>query len=388
MKNITLLGATGSIGQQTLAVIRENLDKFRPFALTAKKNYSLLAKQCQEFNPAYAVIEEAEMASELKALLPKNTELLVGKEKLIQVASDKNVASVMAAIVGAAGLLPTLNAAEAGKTILLANKEALIMSGKLFIETCQKNQVKLFPVDSEHSAIYQCLASRADPIKTQQIQEIILTASGGPFRHTPLNEFHHITPEQACKHPNWSMGQKISVDSATMFNKALEVIEAHWLFNLPPEKIKVLVHPQSIIHSMVSFIDGSTMAQLGRPDMRTPIAYAMESGGRIVSGVSALNWSEISQLDFEPVDPERFPSINLAYQVLEAGGTAPAILNAANEVAVEAFLNQRLNFPSIFNVVEETLNRLPITPADTIEQILQADGAARRMARTVCGEAL
>ncbi|RKZ86283.1 MAG: 1-deoxy-D-xylulose-5-phosphate reductoisomerase, partial [Gammaproteobacteria bacterium] len=350
MQAITLLGSTGSIGVSTLNVLAQHPEKYRVYALTANRSVDTLFEQCQQFKPDIAVMLDESSAQLLEQQLKSadiDTQVLSGEQALIQVSESDNTDYVVAAIVGAAGLLPTLAAARAGKHIMLANKEALVMSGGLFMREVEANGATLLPVDSEHNAIWQCL-----PVGNQQqhhfegkgVRRIILTASGGPFRDYDLTDLEHVTPEQAVAHPNWSMGQKISVDSATMMNKGLEVIEAHWLFGLPTQKIDVVLHRQSIIHSMVDYVDGSVLAQMGNPDMRTPIANALAWPERIDSGVAPLDLVAVGRLDFSVADHQNFPCLALAYQALEAGGTSTAILNAANEVAVEAFLQKQIRF--------------------------------------------
>jgi 1-deoxy-D-xylulose-5-phosphate reductoisomerase len=385
MKSITVLGSTGSVGKNTLDLLLKHSDKFKVFALTAKSNTSLLLCQCKQFNPCYAVVEKADDAyfleKEFKAANLR-TQALWGAKALREVASTAEVDYVMAGIVGAAGLLPTLAAAQTGKRILLANKEALIMSGALFMETVRKSGAILLPVDSEHNAIFQCMPSgyRAGETPTG-LEKISLTASGGPFRTLPLGEFSKVSWEQAVAHPNWRMGAKISVDSATMMNKGLEVIEAFWLFNLNISQIEVVVHPQSIIHSMVYYFDGSVLAQLGTPDMRTPIAYTLSWPERIYTPVKRLDLVEIGGLTFEAADTLRFPCLKLAYSAIRAGGTASTILNAANEVAVAAFLESKILFTDIPCIIEEVLNKVDLRPAECYEVLHEADQIARSRAR-------
>ncbi|MCV6638117.1 1-deoxy-D-xylulose-5-phosphate reductoisomerase [Candidatus Albibeggiatoa sp. nov. NOAA] len=390
MTGITILGATGTIGLNTLNVIAQHRHQFKVIALTAHTNVSRLAEQCVKWQPKYAVVsDEAHVDLLHKELKEKgysaDTEILAGVEGLIKVASLPEVHTVMAAIVGSAGLLPTLAAARNGKRLLLANKEALVMSGKLFMQAVQNNYATLLPIDSEHNALFQCMPlnkknSQAIELDSMGIKQLILTASGGPFRTFTAKQLENVTPEQACKHPNWNMGRKISVDSATMMNKGLEVIEACWLFNTPPDKIKVLLHPQSIIHSMVEYVDGSVLAQLGNPDMRTPIAHALTWPERIQSGVDSLNLAEIAQLHFEDVDMQRFPCLRLAYEAMLAGGTTTAILNAANEVAVQAFLDKQIRFVDIPTVIEQTLTNLTGKDASHLDFILEDDAQAREVA--------
>jgi len=386
MRHIAILGSTGSIGVNTLDVIRAHPDRFRVFALTASKQVDILAEQCIEFAPAIAVIGDAQGATKLAALLSakgSHTQVMYGPEALVAAVTDLACDTVMAAIVGAAGLVPTLEAAKAGKRILLANKEALVMSGHLFMQAMKTGGGELLPIDSEHNAIFQCLPKQFTkaPDPGLGVEELWLTASGGPFRNTPLRELGTITPAQACAHPNWVMGRKISVDSATMMNKGLEVIEAFWLFGLPLEKIKVLIHPQSVVHSMVRYVDGSVIAQLGQPDMRTPIAYGLAWPERIAAGVPGLNLTELAALSFSEPDLERFPCLALAFAAAKTGGVAPTILNAANEIAVAAFLDEGMPYLCIPQVVEKTLNAIQGGSVDSLEVILNVDAQARRVAR-------
>ncbi|MCK5524492.1 MAG: 1-deoxy-D-xylulose-5-phosphate reductoisomerase [Thiomargarita sp.] len=388
MKGITILGATGSIGLNTLEVIKQHRQDYEVIALTAHQQVDRLEALCLEWMPRYAVMADSDAAERLSLRLKKinaPVQVLSGTDGLTFVASLPETNLVMAAIVGSAGLLPTLAAAKAGKRLLLANKEALVMSGQILIETVRKHGAELLPVDSEHSAIFQCLPFKKNTGIQQEthhteISRLLLTASGGPFRTYSVEQLHDVTPEQACAHPNWNMGRKISVDSATMMNKGLEVIEACWLFSTPPNKIEVVLHPQSVIHSLVEYIDGSVLAQLGQPDMRTPIAYALAWPKRISSGVPRLNLTEIAQLDFEAIDFNRFPCLKLAYDALLAGGTTTTILNAANEIAVEAFLQKRLRFTAISKVVETTLSKLSGHKATSIDIILEDDAHARDLA--------
>ncbi len=390
MIGVAILGATGSIGTSTLEVIARHGDRFRPVALTANRQVERLFEQCVRHRPDYAVMVERSCARRLEGLLRREgvaTEVLSGEEGLVEVARLPEVDQVMAAIVGAAGLQPTLAAAEAGKRILLANKEALVMSGRIFMDTVRKSGAELLPVDSEHNAIFQCMPTqRKGGLAGNGVTRILLTASGGPFRATPQEELVHVTPEQACAHPNWEMGRKISVDSATMMNKGLEVIEACWLFDAAPDQVDVVLHPQSVIHSLVQYADGSVLAQLGNPDMRTPIAHALAWPKRIDAGVAPLDLCAVGRLDFEAPDPARFPCLRLAYEAIRAGGTAPAVLNAANEVAVEAFLDRRLGFMSIPEVIELTLERVDPSSADSLADILADDEAARRVALKLIAE--
>jgi len=384
MIGITILGSTGSIGISTLDVLSRHPDKYNVVALTANSNAQLLFEQCLQFKPDYAVLVDKSTAEKFKELLASTNlkiELLTGAAALEQVASLSEVDYVMAAIVGAAGLLSSMAAARSGKRVLLANKESLVMSGQLFMDEVKKHGAELLPIDSEHNAIFQSMPQDYHQgLERSGVSKILLTASGGPFRETPIEHLDHVTPEQACAHPNWDMGRKISVDSATMMNKGLEVIEACWLFNTDADKVQVVLHPQSVIHSMVQYVDGSVLAQLGRPDMRTPIAHALSWPQRIESGVEPLDIFAIARLDFVEPDFQRFPCLRLAYEAMHQGGTAPAILNAANEVAVESFLNNELSFMRIAEVIERTMNSIETGFAETVEQILDADRLARECA--------
>ena len=393
MRHICVLGSTGSIGVSTLDVIRAHPDLFKVESLTAHSNIELLVKQCAEFKPKMVVIGSAEAANRLNDQL-KNKGLTItvehGADALVTASTMSSVDTVMAAIVGAAGLLPTIEAAKLGKRILLANKEALVMAGDLFMSAVSSSRAELLPIDSEHNAIYQCLpdanssngGSRGH-YSSLGVKEILLTASGGPFRNHPLDQLKEVTPDQACAHPNWVMGRKISVDSATMMNKGLEVIEAHHLFGLPAEQIKVLIHPQSVVHSMVRYIDGSVIAQLGQPDMKTPIAYGLGWPLRIDAGVKELDFTSAHDLSFEPVDLNRFPCLSLSYDALSSGGFAPTILNAANEIAVDSFLNHGIRYTQIAELVERVLNQTQISGAMSLEGILEADSLARQHAQTM-----
>ena len=387
MQQITILGSTGSIGVSTLDVVARHPDRYRIVALTAHRRDDILFEQCLRFKPRYAVLLDEAAAARLAqrvAAAGLEVEVLCGDAALQRVASLPEVDAVMAAIVGAAGLQPTLAAARAGKKILLANKETLVMAGRIFMETVRRHGATLLPIDSEHNAIFQALpGGYAGNPGASGVSKILLTASGGPFRTTPLAGLQHITPEQACAHPNWVMGRKISVDSATMMNKGLEVIEAHWLFNAAADDIQVVVHPQSVVHSLVQYVDGSVLAQLGNPDMRTPIAYALAYPERIEAGVAPLDLVKIGALNFEAPDFVRFPCLALAYQALRAGGTAPAVLNAANEVAVAAFLDERISFLAIPRLIEEVLAALPVMMVNTLDDVLAADAAARAAAREI-----
>jgi len=380
-KRLTLLGSTGSIGESTLDVVARHPERFAVHALTAHRNGDKLVAQCLRFTPEFAVVGDAETAGRVAAQLKEagcKTEVAYGSDALVQAAQSAQCDTVVAAIVGAAGLAPTLAAARAGKRILLANKEALVMSGAIFMDAVRDHGATLLPVDSEHNAIFQCLPR--DVAEHGGVTKIILTASGGPFRTRDPATLADVTPEQACKHPNWVMGRKISVDSATMMNKGLEVIEAHWLFNLPGDRIDVLIHPQSVIHSLVSYADGSVLAQLGNPDMRTPIAHALAYPERVDSGVAQLDLASVASLQFEKPDYERFPCLALAMQALAAGGVASAALNAANEVAVEAFLERRIGFTEIGRTVASVLERLSNRTPSGLDDVLGADADARRAA--------
>jgi 1-deoxy-D-xylulose-5-phosphate reductoisomerase len=388
MKRLAILGSTGSIGVNTLDVAARHPERFEVDALAARRNVERLAEQCIAHRPRYAVMIEREAAERLSAELAAKApqvEVLCGSEALESVAASSEVDAVMAAIVGAAGLPATLAAARAGKTVLLANKEALVMSGALFLRAIEEGGATLLPIDSEHSAIFQALprgfaCGRAGEFERSGVRRILLTASGGPFRNTPIERLAKMTPQQACAHPNWVMGPKISVDSATMMNKGLEVIEAHWLFGAPLESIEVVVHPQSVIHSMVEYHDRSVVAQLGAPDMRTPIAFGLAWPERIDSGVDPLDFTTLGRLDFERVDAARFPCVRLAVEAIRRGGTAPAALNAANETAVEAFLGGRLAFTQIAQVIESVLGEVDAEPLESLEQAYAADVEARALA--------
>jgi len=380
MQTITILGATGSIGVSTLDVIARHADKYSVFALTAHSQITALAVQCRQFNPKYAVVSDAAAAASLQALLAESgcaTEVLWGVEALCQVASDGGVDTVMAAIVGAAGLVPTLAAVQAGKKVLLANKEALVMAGGLFMQAVAESGCVLLPIDSEHNAIFQCLPTDYSSAVSSGVKKLLLSASGGPFRGWSLEQMRSVSPEQACAHPKWSMGRKISVDSATLMNKGLELIEACWLFAVPAQAVEVVVHPQSIVHSLVQYTDGSVLAELGNPDMRTPIAQALAWPQRIESGVADLDLFDIARLDFEQPDMQAFPCLAIASAAARAGGDAATILNAANEVAVQAFLDQRIEFTQIAEVVEQTLNGQVLSEPESLELVQQSDSAAR-----------
>ena len=386
-RKLCILGSTGSIGVNTLDVIRAHPDQFKVTALTAGRQIQRLAEQCLEFKPKIAVVHSAADAKTLQELLKgKGLSIAVhhGEAGLMSAVTESECDTVMAAIVGAAGLLPTLRAAELGKRVLLANKESLVMSGDIFMNAAIQGGAELLPIDSEHNAIFQCLPPHfTNPKHTIRmkerlgVEEIWLTASGGPFRNTPIDQLANITPDQACAHPNWVMGRKISVDSATMMNKGLEVIEAHWLFGLPLEQIKVLIHPESVVHSMVRYRDGSVMAQLGQPDMRTPIAFGLAWPNRIDAGVAPLDLTQLSGLHFTEPDLQRFPCLGLAFAAAKQGGTSPTVLNAANEIAVAAFLENRLPYLKIAQAVEFALNQLPGQKAGSLDEVLAVDREAR-----------
>ena len=382
---LTILGSTGSIGESTLDVVSRHPEKFRVFALAGHKQVEKLAAQCQTFRPDYAVVADTEHAARLEALLKRDgaaTQVLHGVQALVDVASADEVSGVMCAIVGAAGLPSALAAAQKGKTIYLANKETLVVSGALFMETARANGAAVLPIDSEHNAIFQVLPrDYTGRLNEHGIRSIILTASGGPFLTADLGTFDSITPAQAVKHPNWSMGRKISVDSATMMNKGLELIEAHWLFNCPPDKLEVVIHPQSVIHSMVRYRDGSVLAQLGNPDMRTPIAYCLGLPERIDSGVGDLDFDALSALTFQKPDFDRFPCLKLAYEAMNAGGAAPCVLNAANEAAVAAFLDGQIKFTDIAKTVAHCLAQDFSDDLGNIENLLAQDAVTRRQAQ-------
>ncbi len=384
LKGITILGSTGTIGVNTLDVVSRHANKYRIVALTANTGVDCLYQQCIDFQPEYAAMADADSATQLEEKLKsagQKIKVLSGIEGLEQVSSLHQTDYVMAAIVGAAGLLPTLAAAKAGKRVLLANKEALVMSGSIFMDEVRNNGAELLPIDSEHNAIFQCMPDDfSKGLKNTGVEKILLTASGGPFRNKSLSELKCVTPEQAVAHPNWVMGRKISVDSATMMNKGLEVIEACWLFNTDPDLIQVVIHPQSIIHSMVAYNDGSVLAQMGNPDMRTPIAHALAWPERIVSGVEPLDVFEVAKLEFEKPDFSRFPCLAMAYESLKIGGTATTVLNAANEIAVDAFLNKKLGFTKIADVIEKTLESVSVQKIISLDIILDADKQARLMA--------
>ena len=391
MQNLTVLGSTGSIGNSTLDVVARHPDKFRIIALTANSQIDLLFRQCQQFKPRYAVLLNEQAAIGLRQRITEaglDIEVLSGAAALEQVSILPEVDAVMAAIVGAAGLHPTLAAARAGKKILLANKETLVMAGNVFMDAVRASGSALLPIDSEHNAIFQALPRGYDgDLAGNGVRRILLTASGGPFRTRAVETLKDVTPEQAVAHPNWVMGKKISVDSASMMNKGLEVIEAHWLFNARPQQIEVVIHPQSIVHSMVEYLDGSVLAQLSNPDMRTPIAHSLAYPERVEAGVNWLDLAKIGQLTFEAPDFARFPCLKLAYQALEGGGAAPAILNAANEVAVAAFLDRRIPYLGIAASLEAMLGRLSGLPAESLEDLMAADATARREAEVLIAHA-
>lgn len=381
MQYVTILGSTGTIGQQTLDVISQHPQRFAVFALTAHHNTEAMLQQCIRYQPEYVVMQDENAAQRLAQLLQSEgltIPVLSGMEGLVEVAAHEKVHAVMAAIVGAAGLLPALAAAQAGKKILLANKETLVMAGQLFMDAVKHGQATLLPIDSEHNAIFQVLPREGyDALGEVGVNQIILTASGGPFRGYTHTQLAEVTPALALKHPNWVMGAKITIDSSTLMNKGLEVIEAHWLFNASPEQIDVVVHPQSVIHSMVSYVDGSILAQLGNPDMRTPIAYGLGYPERVASGVKPLSLVDVARLEFEAPDTQRFPCLQLAYDALKTGGTAPAMLNAANEVAVAAFLREEIRYLDIPRLIEDTLQKLPVEEVSSIDQLLEIDAQAR-----------
>ena len=379
MQSLTLLGATGSIGSSTLDIVARHPGRYSVFALTANTNVEQMARLCHQFSPRYAVMADEQCARQLQSLLDNlGTQVLAGEAALAEVAAEPEVDIVVAAIVGAVGLMPTLSAVRAGKRVLLANKEALVMAGSLFMDEVKEHQAELLPVDSEHNAIFQCLpAGYTVGDKPTGITSILLTGSGGPFRELPMADFASVTPEQAIAHPNWNMGPKISVDSATMMNKGLELIEACWLFDIDESDVNIVLHKQSIIHSLVAYNDGSVLAQMGKPDMRTPIANALAWPDRIESGVEPLDLFEVSQLNFEIADETRFPCLALAREAYRQGGTSMAILNAANEVAVAQFLSQRIKFSEIAVLINKTLEQVESQDASDLQTILQDDRRAR-----------
>ncbi len=381
---VSVLGSTGSIGENTLDVIERNPDRFRVVALTANRNIKKLSEQCVRFDADLAVTADPTLEQDLARALRKagsRAQVMSGDAGLKEAAGMPETDTVMAAIVGAAGLSSTFEAARRGKKILLANKESLVIAGEVFVAEAKKNNARILPVDSEHNAIFQALPDGFDRgLDAAGVEKIILTASGGPFRELPADQFSKVTPEQACNHPNWSMGKKISVDSATLMNKGLEVIEARWLFNANPDQIEVVVHPQSIIHSMVAYLDGSVLAQLGTPDMRTPIAHTLAWPERIEAGVERLNIARMNDLSFEKPDLDRFPCLNLAFEAMHSGASAPVTLNAANEVAVAAFLERRIGFNHIPQLVAEVMERIAVTAVKDLDDVMDQDRQARRTA--------
>lgn len=385
LQQITILGATGTIGASTLNVISQHPNRFATYALTANNNDAALYKLCIEYKPVYAVLLDEAAAERLRLQLKavgNSTEVMCGMSALEYVSSHPEVDAVMAAIVGAAGLIPAIAAAKAGKRILLANKETLVMAGNLFMQAVKQGGATLLPIDSEHNAIFQVMPARVDGnLIDSGIKKILLTASGGPFRKFSQSELEEVSLEQALNHPNWVMGPKITIDSATLMNKGLEVIEARWLFNAKPSEIEVVVHPQSVIHSMVEYVDGSVLAQLGNPDMRTPIAYALGYPERLQSGVGSLDLFKIGQLDFEAPDTNKFPCLRLAYEALKLGGNAAAILNAANEIAVESFIQKTIKFTDIPRLIEFVLNKSSIKEVSDLKMLIDTDAAARDSAR-------
>ena len=383
MKRLMVCGSTGSIGLSTLDVVARNRTRFEVFALTAHTNVEMLAAQCRTWRPRFAVMADEAAASRLASTIAAGvpeTAVLAGASEISRLASHPDVDYVMAGIVGAAGLMPSIAAARTGKRLLLANKEALVMSGRLFMDAVREGGADLLPIDSEHNAIFQCMPARDSRANGRGVRRILLTGSGGPFRTRPLESLHHVAPDEACAHPNWLMGRKISVDSATMMNKGLEVIEACWLFDIDPAAVEVVIHPQSVIHSMVEYDDGSVLAQLGSPDMRTPIAHGLAWPDRIDSGSPALDLPSVSRLDFDTPDVERFPCLRLGFEAARAGGSAPVALNAANEIAVEAFLHRRLRFTHIARVVEATVSDIPAGGVDSLDAVLEIDARARARA--------
>ena len=383
-QRITVLGATGSIGLNTLDVLARHQDRFEVFAVTAHRQVKKLEEICEKYQPRFAVLSDADAANTLQKNLSDkniNTTVLNGIDGLVYISEHADVDAVMAAIVGAAGLLPTIAAVKAGKKILLANKESLVMAGALFMQAAADSGATILPIDSEHNAIFQCLPEGySSQLVSMGIEKILLTGSGGPFRTQALESLHDITPDQACAHPNWSMGRKISVDSATMMNKGLELIEACWLFNCTPADIEVVIHPQSIIHSMVQYKDGTTLAQMGNPDMRTPIAYGLSWPERMDAGVKPLDLFDVATLDFERCDEERFPCLRLAQEAFNQGGSAAIVLNAANEIAVQAFLDETIRFTDIAKINEQVLQQSSITAVTDLDAVLAADQSARLLA--------
>ncbi len=391
MKGICILGATGSIGVSTLDVVARHPDKYKVIALTANTNIDTLYEQCIQHKPEYVVVVNDAKAEQFKQKIVatpiSDIKVLSGAKALETVSTLDTVDSVMAAIVGAAGLLSSLAAAKAGKTVLLANKESLVMSGDIFMQAVRESGAKLLPIDSEHNAIFQCMpAGYIAGESVKEARRILLTASGGPFRETPVEELHDVTVAQAVAHPKWEMGRKISVDSATMMNKGLELIEACLLFNMSPDNIQVVIHKQSIIHSMVDYVDGTVLAQMGNPDMRVPIAHAMAWPDRFESGVEPLNIFDVKQMDFAEPSLERFPCLRLAYEAINAGGIMPTVLNAANEIAVDEFLNERVKFTDIPVIIEKCMAKFSADEANTLEIILKADAEARDMSYKIIQE--
>ena len=386
-QGITVLGSTGSIGKSTLDVLARHPDRFHVVALSGDSNFALLARQCKQHRARFAVISNATHATALQTALVElgcKSEVLAGHKALSEVVRLKETDVVMAAIVGAAGLEPTLNAVQAGKRLLLANKESMVIAGELFRKAAFEHDTTIIPVDSEHNALFQVLPENfASGLENVGVDRLILTASGGPFLHRQRDSLQKITPDEACNHPNWDMGRKISVDSATLINKGLEVIEARWLFNARPDQIEVVIHPQSIVHSMVAYRDGSVLAQLGVPDMRTPIAYALAWPGRIEAGVNRLNLTEMNKLEFCPPDLDSFPGLGLAFQVLKAGGNAPVIFNAANEVAVDAFLQERIGFLQIPSIVSAALDTCEAGNIEGLDDVLEYDRLARNTSNNI-----
>jgi 1-deoxy-D-xylulose-5-phosphate reductoisomerase len=384
LENIVILGSTGSIGCNALQVIKLHKEKYKVFALTANKNVDLLTQQCLEFEPHYVVALNQDANQQLKQnLLVSNSKTIVleGDESIDWLASHESTSTVISAVVGAAGLKPTMAAANSGKKILLANKETLVMAGELFVKAVNHSKATLIPIDSEHNAILQVLPQNKKlNYKSNGIRKVLLTASGGPFRTFSEEQLLHVTPKEALRHPNWVMGRKITIDSATMMNKGLEIIEAFWLFDIPASDIEVIIHPQSIIHSLVEYIDGSTLAQLGNPDMRTPIAYALSHPERIESGVLGLDLIKTKKLDFEAPNLNRFPCLGLAYKALDMGQNAPTILNAANEVAVDAFLNESITFNQIAELIEFCMDTIESQSLDSIDTVLDIDKKTRYLA--------
>ncbi|WP_153108703.1 1-deoxy-D-xylulose-5-phosphate reductoisomerase [Propionivibrio limicola] len=385
LQKLTILGSTGSIGVSTLDVIRRHRRRYEIVALCAHAQIDRLFEQCVEFRPRFAVVRDEPLAETLRNRLRESncgTQVESGTEALVRMAELAEVDTVMAAIVGAAGLPPTLAAVMAGKRVLLANKEALVTAGPVFMRAVREHGAKLLPIDSEHNAIFQSLPhDYAGNLEDSGISGLLLTASGGPFRKTALHELRHVTPVEACAHPNWVMGRKISVDSATMMNKGLEMIEAHWLFNVPAERIRVVIHPQSVVHSLVQYVDGSVIAELGNPDMRTPIAHALAYPERIEAGVAPLDLFKVASLHFESPDFVRFPCLALAYRALEEGESMPAVLNAANEVAVQAFLDEEIGFTEIPSIIARVMDRSVPSQLHSLSDVIAADASARQLAR-------